>query len=90
MNKARRKALAEMTTQLEDIISQLEDFAIGDLKDEEQDYFDNMPESLQGGEKGDAAQTALDAMEAVADHVDTALDALRSAVESLGDASGEA
>lgn len=35
------------------------------LRDEEQDYFDNMPESLQAGEKGEKAEAAINAMENV-------------------------
>lgn len=57
---------------------------LGELRDEEQDYFDNMPEGLQGGEKGEKAQAAIDAMENVtglledfagidADELDTAV-----------------
>lgn len=33
------------------------------LRDEEQDYYDNMPEGFQNGEKGEAAQSAVDALE---------------------------
>ena len=33
------------------------------IKDEEQEYYDNMPENMQGGEKGEKAQEAVQAME---------------------------
>ena len=32
-------------------------------KDEEQEYYDNMPENMQNGDKGSNAQTAIDALE---------------------------
>lgn len=42
------------------------DDARGDLetlRDEEQDYYDNMPEGFKQGSRGDAAQSAIDALE---------------------------
>lgn len=33
------------------------------LRDELQDWYDNLPESFQGGEKGDALQTAISELE---------------------------
>jgi hypothetical protein len=32
-------------------------------RDDEQDYFDNMPESFQGGEKGEMAEQAIQALQ---------------------------
>jgi hypothetical protein len=61
MNKQRRK-------DIEDIISKLADLealkteiyeAIETVKDEEQEYYDNMPEGLQGSDKGYAAEEAI-------------------------------
>lgn len=47
MNKVRRKALEEIVAKLEELKCELEM-----LQEEEQDAFDNLPESLQGGERG--------------------------------------
>lgn len=58
MNAARRKAINALLSQVEDLTAQVEA-----LRDEEQEYFDNMPESFQGGEKGETAQAAIDALE---------------------------
>jgi hypothetical protein len=58
MNKERRAALAKALELVEEAKAILEEAA-----SEEQDYYDNMPEGLQGGEKGDNAQTAIDALE---------------------------
>lgn len=43
----------------DDLISQLEE-----VRDEEQEYYDNMSENLQGGERGDAAQEAVNNLDA--------------------------
>lgn len=67
MNAERRKKLESIKERL--MILAGEASSLGDdlaeLRDEEQDYFDNMPEGLQGGEKGEKAQAAIDAMENV-------------------------
>jgi hypothetical protein len=70
MNKQRRKNINDVIKRLTAVQSEFDKSELSDIKsdiegirDEEQDYFDNMPESLQGGEKGDAAQEAVNAME---------------------------
>lgn len=45
------------------------------IRDEEQDYLDNMPESFQNSEKGEAAQGAIDALDEAIDALDAAIDA---------------
>lgn len=56
----------------------LEDIAnsIDDPKDEEQEYYDNMPEGLQGSEKGENAEAAVSAMEEAAEKIGDAKDAM--------------
>ena len=73
MNKARRKALEEINGKIEDLKSDLEG-----LRDEEQAYLDNMPESLQQGEKAEMAENAVGSM-------DEAIEALETAGSSVGD-----
>jgi phage host-nuclease inhibitor protein Gam len=46
------------TGRVADIRSDLES-----ARDEEQDYYDNMPEGLKGGDKGETAQSAIDALQ---------------------------
>ena len=48
MNNTRRKQIEKLTAQIEEIKETIES-----LRDEEQDAFDNLPESLQGGERGE-------------------------------------
>lgn len=47
MNKCRRAAIENIRTRLEGLKEELEF-----LQEEEQEAFDNLPESLQGGDRG--------------------------------------
>ncbi len=66
MNKDRRAALERAKQLVAEAQAIIEEAA-----SDERDYFDNMPESLQGSEKGEQANAAADAL-------DEALDALSS------------
>ena len=74
MNKDRRAALEEVRVTLEEMKATL-----GGLRDEEQEYIDNMPEGLAGGEKSTNAENAVSSM-------DTAIENLDEAASSIGDA----
>lgn len=76
MNKARRASLNALIGQIEDIRSQVEA-----LRDEEQEYYDNMPESLQGADKGSTVQAAIDAMEEAVTGLEQAEQQIASAAE---------
>lgn len=58
MNKQRRKAIGELHEQISAIMEQLDE-----LKDEEQEAYDNTPESLQESERGQAMEEAINQME---------------------------
>jgi uncharacterized protein YukE len=77
MNKARREAIEKVAEQLSDLKD-----AIEALRDEEQDYFDNMPESFQGGEKGEAAESAISELDDAASSVEAAFDSLMNAIQN--------
>lgn len=81
MNNARRKQIKDAIKDLD--IGTLEAMMeeLESAQSDEQEYLDNMPESLQGGEKGEAAEAAIDALE-------TAIDALETAIEALGEVEG--
>jgi len=72
MNNKRRKEIQKVIKGLENVVSQ--------ILDEEQEAFDNMPESLQYSERGDASQEAQD-------NLNNAIDALEEAIVCLEDAS---
>ena len=59
MNNQRRDAINKLIGQIDDLKSQLET-----LKDEEEEAYDNMPDGLKNSGKGDAAQEAIDALNA--------------------------
>ncbi len=71
MNKERRKQIAVIVNRISSIVSDLEM-----VKDEEDDYRDNMPENLQGSIRYDDSEEASNAMQ-------DAIDSLEEAVSSL-------
>ncbi len=76
MNKARRKAIREIAAKLETLRDEVES-----LLNEEQDYYDNMPESFQNGDKGQAAENAISYMESASGYIDNAIEELGCAEE---------
>jgi hypothetical protein len=71
MNAADRKRVAELSNEFREIA------------DAEQGKFDNMPEGLQEGEKGQAISEAAEALGEVADHLESG--EASDAYERLGD-----
>ena len=70
MNKQRRKALDAIREDItvlpfSDALAALDDCKakLEELRDEEQDAFDNMPEGLQYSEKGEMAEAAVENLE---------------------------
>lgn len=76
MNKARRKALDEVISKIEEAKELLEN-----LQAEEKEYRDNMPENLQGSERYEAADAAVDNMSSAVDALDEAISSIESAQE---------
>lgn len=71
MNKQRRAKIDEALHQLNNLKEQIDE-----MRGEEQDYYDNMPESLQGGDKGEAAQSAADSLSNAVTEIDSAISSL--------------
>jgi uncharacterized coiled-coil DUF342 family protein len=79
MNKSRRKQLTTLITTIDELRQKFDDLVdtanelviaieeakseIETVKDEEQEAYDNMPESLQNGDRGQVVQQAIDSME---------------------------
>lgn len=76
MNKARRKALDEVISKIEEAKELLEN-----LQAEEEEYRDNMPENLQCSERYEAADAAVDNMSSAVDALDEAISSIESAQE---------
>lgn len=62
MNQSWRNQLRDIQQELNDIYERL-----NTLCDEEQEAYDNMPESFQDSERGEKAQSTIDAIESVRD-----------------------
>ena len=58
MNKKRRQKIRDVRKEIENCKENLQK-----ILDEEQDYFDNMPENLQGSMRGSDSEDAIDTME---------------------------
>ncbi len=76
MNKARRKALDEVISKIEEAKELLENLQV-----EEEEYRDNMPENLKGSERYEAADAAVDNMSSAVDALDEAISSIESAQE---------
>lgn len=76
MNKVRRKALSEIAEQIGTLRDELET-----LRDEEDEYRENIPGSLQGGEKYELSESASDPMNEALDSLDEAIGSIESAAE---------
>lgn len=74
MNKDRRKQLAEIA----ELLGELQE-RISVLKDEEEEGFDNLPESLQQGERGQAMEAAKEQMESAMSAIEEAVGCLQEA-----------
>lgn len=76
MNGPRRKQIEALSDRLTDLRADLEQ-----LRDEEQEYYDNMPDSLRDGEKGQKAENAVQAMEDTLNNIDEAVAYLEEATQ---------
>lgn len=74
MNNTRRKALAKIAEQIEELKGELED-----LKCEEECAFDNMPESLQYSEKGERMQEIISNLDDAVSNLEDAIDYINQA-----------
>lgn len=76
MNNLRRKTLQN----LYDIIANAKD-NLDEVRDEEECYKDNMPENLQGSERYERSEEAIDALESAISSLEDALDSIEEAKE---------
>ncbi len=74
MNAARRSEIKEIITALSELNTQIET-----LEADEQSAFDNMPEGLQPGEKGQQSEAAIGYLSDAASSVSDAIENLTSA-----------
>lgn len=77
MNNARRKQIADVMKQLEPLIAAIADISadIDNIKEEEQEYYDNIPDSLKSSERALASENALE-------YLDNAIQAIEEFTEA--------
>ncbi len=75
MNAERRKKINGLISALEQIKADIESVA-----DEERDYYDNMPENMQSGRMGCAAEEATNALDEAVNGIDDIVTNLDSAM----------
>ena len=76
MNKQRRKVINELIEQAQELSSKIEE-----VLNEEQDYFDYMPENLQNSERGQNAEEAICNLEEAQGNIEDCISNLESAIE---------
>ena len=76
MNNKRRKAIEVISTKLGELKEEVEA-----LHGEEEETYDNMPEGLQGSERGEISQSAIDSLYDATDSLDSAIASLEGATE---------
>ena len=74
MNNQRRMKLKKIVKALQDVI-----YAIEVVKDEEEDYMNNIPENLQGSDRYSRA-------EAVCEYLEDAISDIESAIDNIEEA----
>ena len=88
MNAPRRKELQNIIEAIEEIKSQLEDQQeiLESLKDEEMEYFENIPENLQSSERYERAETSSSALEEAYDTLYDLISSLEDVTSSIEEA----
>ena len=71
MNKERKSKIKLYKSMIGDILNKL-----NGLLDEEQDYYDNIPENLQSSLKADISQDAIEELEEAISNLNDAIDHL--------------
>lgn len=76
MNKIRRTKLSKLQEQIDELRMALED-----ILEEEQEAFDNMPESIQYSEKGELMEEGISALEDAVSNLEEAVENIDTAIE---------
>ena len=74
MNKDRRKQIDEAGSVLQDALALIEQ-----IRDDEQEAFDNMPESLQQSDRGTASDAAIEELDDAAGNLQYIIDTIDNA-----------
>ena len=76
MNKERRTEIQDVLKTLDNITAKLEDLqsSIENIKDEEQEYLDNIPENLQESDRYHKSEEAIENLESAYDTVEDTIE----------------
>ena len=87
MNKNRRKELMAWVKKADDWATQGEELKsrLENICSDEQEYFDNMPENLQGSMRGMDAEEAIDAINEAIASMENAIEAAETAASCIED-----
>lgn len=76
MNDTRRKKIESIISKIADITQELTE-----VKEEEDDYYNNMPESFQSGAKGEKASEDVSTMDDIIMELETAQNTLQEIID---------
>ena len=87
MNNERRKEIDRLMERVNSLLSDLSEIkdSIENVRDEEQEYLDNLPENMVDGERAEKAQAAIDAIEEALGSLDdseTSLEGINTSLET--------
>lgn len=71
MNKSRRSRIDKLIERIDELMSDLDI-----IRQEEQDAYDNLPDSFQDSERGEIMYNAIDSLESAADSLEEVEDYL--------------
>lgn len=77
MNKMNRKQLSDLISRIETIREELDE-----IKDGEEEKFDNMPENLQDSEKGEALSEIIDFLDSASESLNESVESIQSAIDN--------
>jgi len=76
MNNTRRRQIRKVAEQIKSQIEELQT-----LQEEEEQYFDNMPENLQYSERGEKAEQDAYELQNIIDEIQSQLEELETVIE---------
>jgi flagellar biosynthesis chaperone FliJ len=77
MNKQRIASLSKILGELQVLQEKL-----GDIQSEEQDYYDNMPENLQEGEKGEKSNDAISNLDTANSSIEDVINSIQEIIDN--------
>ena len=86
MNKARRASLKLVLSKIETLTAYIEEIKedLQGVLDEEEEAYENLPESIQGSERGEQMQEYIEALEEAIDSLDEFdADELHTSIEEI-------